>query len=218
MISILQIETATKNCSVALSQNGETVVCLERSDEGLSHAENLHVFIEHVMKKCQLQFKDLNAVAIGAGPGSYTGLRIGVSAAKGFCYTANIPLIAINSLDILAQEVSIENGYIIPMIDARRMEVYCSILDENHHTISETKAKVLDENSFSELDKPCYFVGDSNDKAKEILKSKNFIFNDKISFPSASCMSALAYSKFKNKEFVDLAYYEPNYLKEFQKK
>lgn len=212
---ILQIETATKNCSVAISLNGETIACKEIAEEGYTHAENLHVFISETLQQAGIGFQELKAVAVSAGPGSYTGLRIGVSAAKGLCYTLNIPLIAINTLQILAEQLSIEEGNIIPMVDARRMEVYCAVFDANKNEIQETQAKILTENSFLEFTENCYFIGDSNTKAKEILTKSNFVFIDNVVYPSAKDMSFLAFKKYQEKSFEDVAYYEPFYLKSF---
>ena len=134
MTYILNIETATKNCSVSIAKEGQTLLCKELAEEGYSHAEKLHVFIEEILKELQLTFTDLSAIAVSQGPGSYTGLRIGVSSAKGLAYALDIPLIAIDTLTILASQVNISDGFIIPMIDARRMEVYSAIFDKNHQT------------------------------------------------------------------------------------
>ena len=149
MVYILNIETSTKNCSVALAKNGEIVLCKEIAEIGFSHAEKLHVFLEELLKETDLSFKDINAIAVSQGPGSYTGLRIGVSAAKGLCYALDIPLIAVDTMQILANQVTVEKGIIIPMIDARRMEVFSAIFDKNHLKIRETKAEILEEDSFS---------------------------------------------------------------------
>ena len=120
---ILNIETATKNCSVSLANGGKTILCKEIAEEGYSHAERLHVFIEEIIKEAGISLNDLSAVAVSQGPGSYTGLRIGVSAAKGLCFALGIPLIAVDTLQVLALQVKVTDGLIIPMIDARRMEV-----------------------------------------------------------------------------------------------
>ena len=132
---ILNIETATKNCSVSLARNGVTILCKEIAEEGYSHAEKLHVFIEEIIKESQLNIKDLHAVAVSKGPGSYTGLRIGVSTAKGLCYALGIPLISVDTLAVLAAAVKQNDGLIVPMIDARRMEVYSAVFDKNHQKI-----------------------------------------------------------------------------------
>ena len=131
---ILNIETATKNCSVSLAKEGKTILCKEIAEEGYSHAERLHVFIEDLVQEAGIHFKDIQAIAVSQGPGSYTGLRIGVSAAKGLCYALNVPLIAVDTLQVLASQVQVEDGLIIPMIDARRMEVYSAIFDVKFET------------------------------------------------------------------------------------
>lgn len=215
---ILNIETATKNCSVALAKNGETILCKEISELGYSHAEKLHVFIEEICNESSIQLKDLDAIAVSKGPGSYTGLRIGVSAAKGFCYALDIPLISVDTLAVLAsQAVSIakENDLIIPMIDARRMEVYSAIFNNKLEKVREIEAQIIDENSFASIEKTVYFIGDSSEKAKTVLTKSNFIFLDEIVYPSAKDMSAIAFQKLLNKDFEDVAYFEPFYLKDF---
>jgi len=215
MSYILNIETATKNCSVSLAQHGETLICKEISDQGYSHAEKLHVFIDEIMKESGLAMTDLQAIAVSQGPGSYTGLRIGVSAAKGLCYALSIPLIAIDTLTTLASQVQKTDALIVPMIDARRMEVYSAVFHSNKEMIREVQAEILTEDSFLEQSGPIYFVGDSNEKAKSVLTKSNFIFLDTIVFPSANEMSAMSYNKFLKEDFVDLAYFEPYYLKDF---
>lgn len=176
MAYILNLETATKNCSVALAKDGKVVFCQEMAEQGFSHAEKLHVFIEAILKKENHSFKDLQAVAVSQGPGSYTGLRIGVSAAKGLCLALSIPLIAVDTLQVLAAQVKIDAGTIIPMIDARRMEVYSAIFDNNGQKTRDIRAEILTEESFQELQGPVYFVGDCAEKAKIVLKNDNFIF------------------------------------------
>ena len=215
MAYILNIETSTKNCSVTIAKNGETIVCNEIAEEGYSHAERLHVFIEASLKEVGIGFSDLSAIAVSQGPGSYTGLRIGVSSAKGLCYALGIPLIAIDTLQILAAQAHVSNGLIVPMIDARRMEVYSAIFTTELINKRETLAEVLTENSFEELECPIYFVGDCAEKAQTVLAKENFIFLEEIIFPSANEMSALSFEKFKNNDTVDVAYFEPFYLKDF---
>ncbi|MEI7508667.1 MAG: tRNA (adenosine(37)-N6)-threonylcarbamoyltransferase complex dimerization subunit type 1 TsaB [Flavobacterium sp.] len=215
MSYILNIETATKNCSVSLAHNGVTLLCKEISDQGYSHAEKLHVFIDEIMKESGLAMADLQAIAVSQGPGSYTGLRIGVSSAKGLCYALSIPLIAVDTLTTLASQVQKTDGLIVPMIDARRMEVYSAVFDSNKKMIREVQAEILTEDSFAEQSEPIYFVGDSNEKAKSVLTKSNFIFLDTIVFPSANEMSAMSYNKFLKEDFVDVAYFEPYYLKDF---
>ena len=212
---ILNIETATKNCSVALAQEGKTIFYKEIAEEGYSHAERLHVFIEEIIKEVGITLQDLSAVAVSQGPGSYTGLRIGVSAAKGLCYALNIPLIAIDTVQALASQVTISNGLIIPMIDARRMEVYSAVFAPNLEQKREVLAEIITENSFENLQETLYFVGDCAEKCKLVLTKENYIFLDEIVYPSAKEMSFLSFEKFKKSDTVDVAYFEPYYLKDF---
>jgi tRNA threonylcarbamoyladenosine biosynthesis protein TsaB len=212
---ILNIETATKNCSVALAKNGSTLICKELAEEGYSHAEFLHVFIEAIIKEAGIAFADLKAIAVSQGPGSYTGLRIGVSAAKGLCYALGIPLIAIDTMQTLAQQVQQVEGYIVPMIDARRMEVYSAIFTSNYEAVRETQAEVITENSFAAIKETIYFIGDCNEKCKTVLSAPNFVFLEGIQYPSAKEMSALSFDKYQKSDTVDVAYFEPFYLKDF---
>ncbi len=215
MIYILNIETATKNCSVSLAKNGKTVVCRELAEQGYSHAEKLHVFIEDILKETGISVADLKAVAVSKGPGSYTGLRIGVSTAKGLCYALGIPLISVDTLQVLSQKATIENGLIVPMIDARRMEVYSAVFDNNHSKLSEVRSEILTENSYAEMEEDIYFIGDCQEKCQTVLKKGNFHFLPEIIFPSSNEMSELSYQKFTTTEFEDVAYFEPFYLKDF---
>ena len=215
MSLLLNIETATKNCSVSLAKDGITILTKEIAEEGYSHAEKLHVFIEEILKETQTKFQDLKAVAVSKGPGSYTGLRIGVSAAKGICYALDIPLISVDTLQVLAQQVKIDEGIIIPMIDARRMEVYSAVFDKSITKIKEVQAEVLTEESYSEIEENVYFIGDCQEKCKTVLTKPNFHFISKSIFPSANEMSGLSYQKFINQDFEDVAYFEPFYLKDF---
>jgi tRNA threonylcarbamoyladenosine biosynthesis protein TsaB len=212
---ILNIETATKNCSVALAKEGKTILCKEMAEEGYSHAERLHVFIEEIIKEAGITFQDLIAVAVSQGPGSYTGLRIGVSAAKGLCYALDIPLIAIDTLQVLASQAMVPNGLIIPMLDARRMEVYSAIFFPNFESRRAVQAEIITENSFEELQETLYFVGDCAEKCKPVLTKDNFIFLGDIKYPSAKEMSGLSFEKYQKNDAVDLAYFEPYYLKDF---
>jgi tRNA threonylcarbamoyladenosine biosynthesis protein TsaB len=212
---ILNIETATKNCSVALAKGGKTIVCKEIAEEGYSHAERLHVFIEAIIKEAGITLNDLSAIAVSQGPGSYTGLRIGVSAAKGLCYALDIPLIAVDTLQALASQVTISSGLIIPMIDARRMEVYSAVFAPNLERKREVLAEIITENSFEDLQETLYFVGDCAEKCKSVLTKENYIFLDEIVYPSAKEMSAISFEKFKKSDTVDVAYFEPYYLKDF---
>jgi tRNA threonylcarbamoyladenosine biosynthesis protein TsaB len=212
---ILNIETATKNCSVALAKDGKTILCKEIAEEGYSHAERLHVFIEEIIEEAGITFKDLVAVAVSQGPGSYTGLRIGVSAAKGLCYALGVPLIAIDTLKTLASQVTVSDGLIIPMIDARRMEVYSAIFTPKFENKRATLAEIITENSFGDFQETLYFVGDCAEKCKTVLSKDNFVFLEDIKYPSAKEMSLLSFEKFKINETVDVAYFEPYYLKDF---
>ncbi|WP_016988065.1 tRNA (adenosine(37)-N6)-threonylcarbamoyltransferase complex dimerization subunit type 1 TsaB [Flavobacterium sp. ACAM 123] len=215
MAYILNIETSTKNCSVTIAENGETIICKEIAEEGYSHAERLHVFIEASLKEAGIVYKDLSAIAVSQGPGSYTGLRIGVSAAKGFCYALSIPLIAVDTLQILAAQASVSDGLIIPMIDARRMEVYSAIFTPELENKRETRAEIIDEKSFEELEGPVYFIGDCTEKGQTVLTKINFTFLEEIKYPSANEMSGLSFEKYKKSDTVDVAYFEPFYLKDF---
>lgn len=215
MTYILSIETATKNCSVSLSLDGNTIHTREISEDGYSHAEKLHVFIEEVLNEAQIDFSKLSAIAVSQGPGSYTGLRIGVSAAKGICYALNIPLIAIDTLEVLARKLSIDKGVIIPMIDARRMECYTAVFSSDFVLKREIKSEIINEDSFSDIDEVIHFVGDGAAKCKEILKDEKFVYHDDFIFPSSKQMGALAFEKYEKSDTVNVAYFEPFYLKDF---
>lgn len=212
---ILNIETATKNCSVSIAKNGETIVCKEIAEEGYSHAEKLHVFIEEAIAEAGISVQDLSAIAVSQGPGSYTGLRIGVSAAKGLCFALNIPLIAIDTLQTLASQANVSNGKIIPMIDARRMEVYSEVFNAGLEIERGIEAEVITEESFSGYTDTIYFVGDCAEKCKTVLAKENFVFLEEIKYPSAAAMSKISYDKYQKSDTVDVAYFEPYYLKDF---
>lgn len=212
---ILNIETSTKNCSVSIAKDGKTIICNEIAEEGYSHAERLHVFIETTLEQAAITFGDLSAVAVSQGPGSYTGLRIGVSASKGLCYALGIPLIALDTLKVLAAQAEVTSGSLVPMLDARRMEVYSAVFTPDLENIRETLAEVITEQSFEDFDEKVYFVGDCADKCKSTLTKENFIFLEDIKYPSAAQMSLLSYEKFKISDTVDVAYFEPYYLKDF---
>jgi len=212
---ILNIETSTKNCSVALAQNGQTLLCKEIAEMGYSHAEKLHVFIDEILAETAVSFSQLSAIAVSSGPGSYTGLRIGVSAAKGLSFALAIPLISIDTLTSMAHQLTIENGWVVPMIDARRMEVYSALFNSNKQMVRGVEAQIITAESFAEIEETIYFIGDSNQKVQSILNKPNHVFLDQFMYPSAQQMSALSFQKFQNNEFEDLAYYEPYYLKDF---
>ncbi len=212
---ILNLETATKNCSVALSKDGKTISSRDFAGEGYSHAEKLHVFIDEVLKESAIGYDELSAIAVSRGPGSYTGLRIGVSAAKGFCYALRIPLIAVDTLAVLAAQVSVQSGLIVPMIDARRMEVYSAAFDKDHQQVSDTKAEIITTESYSAIGDEIYFIGDCQPKLRDVLTKENFKFLDDVIYPSARDMSDLSYQKYQAGSFEDVAYFEPFYLKDF---
>lgn len=215
MSKILCLETATTNCSVALSVNGDLII-RESYDKGYSHAEKLHVFIKEAMNEAGIAFSDLSAVAVSKGPGSYTGLRIGVSAAKGICFASDLPLISVATLDSLALQVDPDRGHIIPLLDARRMEVYSKIMDADHNEIRATAAEIIDQHSFSEYlgSGDTVFLGSGAAKVKELFPKANAKFlTDAL--PSAKEMTQIAQKKFDSKNFEDVAYFEPYYLKDF---
>lgn len=216
MSLILSIETSTTNCSVSLSKKGETLILKEDNNANYSHAESLHVFIDEVIKEAKINKEDLNAIAVSKGPGSYTGLRIGVSAAKGLSYALGIPLISVSTLEALAHQVGITNGVIVAMLDARRLEVYSAIYNNTHHQVRAIEAQILDENSFSRYLKEgkVYFIGSGVEKTKALIHHPNAVYiEDKL--PSAKQMGALAYLKYKESDIEDVAYFEPFYLKDF---
>jgi len=213
---ILNIETATKNCSVSISKNGDLIALKEICEANFSHAEKLHVFINDTLKEVNLKYENLNAIAVSKGPGSYTGLRIGVSSAKGLCFALDIPLISVLTLESLANAIKVDSGFIIPLLDARRQEVYTAIFDHNYIAIKKTFNYILDENSFLDfLDLgKVTFLGDGAKKTSELINHPNAIFLDNY-FPSANEMVALSYKKFRLNDFEDVAYFEPFYLKDF---
>lgn len=221
MSLILALETSTKNCSVALAENGKLLSFRAQSSDGYIHAEMLHVFIHEVMQEAKVKFADLSGVAVGAGPGSYTGLRIGVSAAKGLCYTLNIPLISFNGLHILAAQFAASHSLsaealIIPMIDARRMEVYTAVYNASAEAQTEIKPLVVDEAAFAEYgSREVYFIGDGAPKCKEVLQATSWHFPE-LFYPSALQLAPMTFAKLEAKQFEDTAYFEPFYLKEFK--
>jgi len=216
---LLHIESTSTVCSVSISKDAD-LVAIKELNNGYTHAENLHVFIDELLKENHLTPSDLNAVSISSGPGSYTGLRIGFSAAKGLAYALQIPLISIETLKALsvaAIKKANTDALFCPLMDARRMEVYCGVYDNQLNEIIPLQALVLNEESIKALDlnKPIYFFGDGMQKAKELLQTipHSFFIDDVTA--SASNMIDLAFEKYEAKQFEDVAYSEPNYLKEF---
>lgn len=221
---ILNLETATTVCSVSLAKDGQ-LLAIKELNEDYTHAENLTLFIEDVCRQGKIRLSEIDAIAISKGPGSYTGLRIGVSTTKGLCYSLDKPLIAVNTLEHLALaaisnskgRIPILDSLFCPMIDARRMEVYCAMYDSNGNEVKSTAAVIIDELSFSKQlkDHTIYFFGDGAAKCKTILgQNSNAIFMDGI-FPSAKDMISLSEKAFNEKQFENVAYFEPFYLKDF---
>jgi tRNA threonylcarbamoyladenosine biosynthesis protein TsaB len=219
MATILCIETATKNCSVALCVNGNVIALQQDNpnnepDKGFSHAEKLQVYITQVLTQGNISKNDLDAIAVSKGPGSYTGLRIGVSTAKGLCYALDIPLIAISTLSSLARQVT--GSLVVPMLDARRMEVYSAVFSSEMEQIREIQAQIITQDSFKTyLDRGrVTFIGDGVEKFEAVCTHPNAVFI-KNALPSASQMAAVATLKLSNNQTQDVAYFEPYYLKDF---
>ncbi len=222
MATILNIETSTDYCSVAISKDGKCEhfrLMQPDNTRKAAHSELLAVFVNEILDEAKMKVSDLDAVALSGGPGSYTGLRIGASTCKGLCFGGEIPLISVNTLQIIAAmakvKYSADYDYIVPMIDARRMEVYTAVVDGNLNLQTEVEAKIIDENSFAEYrDRKLVFCGNGAPKCNEILANESFMFLNDI-YPSAQFMGELSEIAFGKNEFVDLVYYEPFYLKEF---
>ncbi len=219
---LLHIETSTKVCSVSVSNNGIKLATVETLDDGYVHGEKLTVFIQECINQANIELKNLSAISVSSGPGSYTGLRIGVSTAKGLCFGLEIPLISIDSLSALnciAKKYLVNNEYKdfsrCPAIDARRMEIYNSIFDKVDNLLIPIQATIVEVNTFDEFE-PFVYFGDGADKLKEIWQSPNKIFIDINA--SAEGQMELSYQKFKDGSFEDLAYFEPIYLKSFSDK
>lgn len=227
MALILHIETGTDVCSVALSEDNR-VISLRESGSERDHATKLGIYIDEVLCESKYTTDKLDAISVGMGPGSYTGLRIGVSMAKGLCYALNIPLIGINSLESMASiayeryksgELNIknwDNALLCPMIDARRMEVYTQIFDSSLNPITDVCAEIITEESFSEqINKTTEFLIFGNGAAKTV----DILSDEKVTLiditPSAKGLVNAAHKAYLNKEFKDLAYFEPHYLKDF---
>ncbi|MDN3580694.1 tRNA (adenosine(37)-N6)-threonylcarbamoyltransferase complex dimerization subunit type 1 TsaB [Mucilaginibacter flavus] len=220
---ILQIETATTSCSVALAADGK-VLAFKQINERNKHAEVVTLFSEELITGNGFTYQDLDAVAVSCGPGSYTGLRIGVSTAKGLCFALDKPLIAIETLEAMAygvindSAITLEEDVLLcPMIDARRMEVYCAVFNTNGEKLRATAADIIDENSFTELlkDNKILFFGDGADKCEAVLGANpnaSFLLNFEN---SATYLTQKAAEKFTQKNFEDVAYFEPYYLKDF---
>ncbi|NSW45762.1 MAG: tRNA (adenosine(37)-N6)-threonylcarbamoyltransferase complex dimerization subunit type 1 TsaB [Bacteroidales bacterium] len=221
MTFILNIETSGEICSVSLSKNKE-IIAYKESSEKNSHSTKLAILTDQILKETSIKPSQLKAIAVSQGPGSYTGLRIGVAFAKGLCYANHIPLLAVDTLMIYGmqflQNQSIDNDALIcPMIDARRMEVYTAIYDSSLKPIMSVTSLILNENSFeSYKHQKIYFIGSGLEKWRTLAQSKypNYYFVSNI-LPYASAMASLSYTLYNNQHFVDVAYFEPFYLKEF---
>ena len=226
MALILNIETSTEVCSVSLAKNGNLLFKKE-SIEGMNHSRKLSVFIEEIFAENNMQINALDAIAVSKGPGSYTGLRIGVSVAKGLCYGLNIPLISVNSLEILGvfaaqnlTEYNLPNDGIpvlfCPLIDARRMEVYTSLYNLKGEELRPVSAEIIDGQFLSDLleNNKILFFGNGAEKCKTTIKNKNAYFQGPV-ITSAQFMQSISERKFKNREFENVAYFEPFYLKNF---
>ena len=221
MALILTLETASKSCSLALSENGIVLESIDYNEGTFSHSEKLHLFIEDLCAKAKKSLSNLDAIAVSKGPGSYTGLRIGVSSAKGLCYGLDIPLISVETLEVLCRTYVLENkvnptDLLIPMLDARRMEVYTAVFDTNFLKIKDTEALILEPNSYEKFLNMthCHFIGDGAEKSKDLYQGENTSFSP-ITFPSARAIAELVEQKFQSKDFEDVAYFEPYYLKDF---
>jgi tRNA threonylcarbamoyladenosine biosynthesis protein TsaB len=217
------LETATPVCSVALNSACCTLAMRETEGQN-AHSEKITNFIREVMEEAKIDYPQLDAVAVSQGPGSYTGLRIGVSTAKGICYAADLPLMAIDTLEAMAYGMKDKLGsqigpddLLIPMIDARRMEVYASVFDANLNKINDTAALVIDENSFEDLrkDHRLWLFGDGAPKLSKLFENQLNIHIIDGFKPSAAYMKVLAERALQQQQFVDVAYFEPFYLKDF---
>jgi tRNA threonylcarbamoyladenosine biosynthesis protein TsaB len=224
MALILLLETATEVCSAAVALDGK-VIALRESTNGFNHSEKLTVFISELLSDPALKNTRPDAVCVSSGPGSYTGLRIGISAAKGICYAADIPLIAVSTLDALAfypanrESSRFPDGrkiLLCPMLDARRMEVYTALYDHTGRRLTEISATIIDQNSFSEelQDHTILFIGNGAAKCREVITHPHAQFDSDI-LASARFMSVLAEERFQAGNFEDVAYFEPFYLKDF---
>ena len=223
MAYILCVETATEICSVAIANDGKTIALAE-DKLGNNHASQLHILVQKVLDIASITLQDLNAIAVSKGPGSYTGLRVGVSSVKGYCYVLNIPLIAINTLQSLANGYLMQNpnysGLICPMIDARRMEVYCALFNNQLAEILPTQAKIIDEHSFANelAQNEIVFIGNGAEKCQSKFEYSSRLSGTKFEIRyvcNASFISSLAQAAFDKNEFEDVAYFEPYYLKDF---
>lgn len=222
-MTILNIETSGKICSVALTRDGALEMQLD-DREGMQHANRLAPFVERCMEELKRKEEKLDAVAVSIGPGSYTGLRIGLSLAKGLAFSLGIPLIGVDTLKIIAVKAMFRTmdwtgeEVLVPMVDARRMEVFTALFDFALNPLAEPGPMILDENSFSELlsaGRHLYFIGDGAEKAKKVIDHPNAHWIDGL-LPQAKDMLALSEKALREEDFIDIAYSTPNYLKAYQ--
>ena len=225
MALLLSLETSTQSCSAALHDDG-VLVSSKVIETPRSAASQLAVMIDEVFHDANRKPQELKGVIVAAGPGSYTGLRIGVATAKGLCYALNIPIVSVNTLELMAFQfletdavkkyIQNDNVILCPMLDARRMEVYCALLDHKLNYIEQVQAKVIDEESFKDMmeSTPIFFFGDGADKCKDIIKHPNAHFSSGL-IPLASSLGEIGYKKWKAGEYEDLVSFEPFYLKDF---
>ena len=216
MATLISLETASTNCSVSVYRGGALLALKEDPSPEYTHGELLHVFMDEAMEQAGLAWKDLDAVSVSKGPGSYTGLRIGVAAAKGLCFALDLPLIAIPTLQSMAAQVKIDDGVLIPMLDARRMEVYAAVYDSTLREVGPTRAEIITEDSFARWRDagPVHLLGNGAEKCREILTHPNFHYHTDIQ-PSARELGLLATGQYEKGQVEDLAYFEPFYLKDF---
>lgn len=220
MALILSLETSTKSCSVALCRGSEVLAFREESSDQYIHSEKLHVFMEETLKEAHVSYNQLEAIAVGMGPGSYTGLRIGISAAKGLCYALQLPLLSVDGIQVLAHEFALKHkpdakDIIIPMLDARRMEVYCAIHNNLGERVQDIEARVIDSEAFADVDAHhIHLLGDGAEKCKAVLTDSRFKIHD-IQYPSARTLNTIAQQHLIAGNFRDVAYFEPFYLKDF---
>ncbi len=216
----LALETSTRNCSVAVFKGEELLALVEAHSDQYIHSEKLHLFIEEALEKANLKAADLEAVAVGSGPGSYTGLRIGVASAKALAYALKVPLYSAKGTELLVaglrEEFEIEPEAVLqPMIDARRMEVYTASYYQEKEHWTEVTAKIIDANSFQEIDSELYYFGDGAEKCQSLLRAPKCKYLD-FPFPSARFFKTIIPEKIRLKQEEDIAYFEPFYLKSFQ--
>ena len=216
---ILSVDTATKACSAAISEVGDTVDSRAMESQQYSHAENLHLMIDDLLKSNAWEPNSLSAVLVSKGPGSYTGLRIGVSAAKGLCFGLGIPLMAVSTLRLLCEDPEVQNSdtvWYCPMIDARRNEVYTALYDRQGKIVRPVEAMILDDHPYNAIleEKKVAFFGDGSEKFRDQIKHENALFIPNVT-PNAADFSKIANQMYRDSEFEDVAYFEPFYLKDF---